>query len=463
MIKQIAKRTSVYALSEGISKGGMVLLLPFITSYVTAEEYGQIGNMLMVVSVSSIIFSLSLSGALNRYYHEYEVVGKDREFVSNVLIFQSIFIFSGAILLSLGKVFVDDKIELVNHVHTGGLFIILATQPFVTSNFSLYKTQKLSRKFATKYFLYFFLQIFLILYLFEFERMGVNSYVFALAASNLMFYSHFLFEGEHRRNFTFDSNQIKLALRYALPHLPVDVIGLLNTMISRGYIVFILGLAMAGKFFAIYQVSMLINMVAVSINSAISPDFFRSLDDQQSMRKLNHLQLNIIVLIFSLVSLFGQLIGALYASVMSTEYGELSYLIQYMLFFASFITFYLMLTNHLSVNPYLIRLKSKVIITVTVINYLVSYYAINVYGVDGALLTLFFLYAVPAAIFFLIIKRQGVTFIELNNVVPYVMGLSLPSLIFSFDSLVEYLMNTFYVGVFLILWMVRKNVVTHIR
>ncbi|WP_434566512.1 oligosaccharide flippase family protein [Vibrio chagasii] len=71
MIKKILKNSSIFILSEILSKSLPFLLLPYLTRNLGVEGYGNLAILNAIVALQFVFISLSQDSAISRYYYYY--------------------------------------------------------------------------------------------------------------------------------------------------------------------------------------------------------------------------------------------------------------------------------------------------------------------------------------------------------------------------------------------------------
>lgn len=99
MIELFLKSSAIYILGL-LARSIAIFLVPLYTRYLTAEQYGIVDYFLLFGNVVSVVFSVEISQAIARFYHDLSSEGDRVSYVSTGLIFLCImygvyFIFSG--------------------------------------------------------------------------------------------------------------------------------------------------------------------------------------------------------------------------------------------------------------------------------------------------------------------------------------------------------------------------------
>ncbi len=96
-LKNLAKHSSIYGISNLLQKGIGFIMIPVYTRYLTPSDYGILELLDLTINVISMILGVRLGTAIIRYYHHYESSEDQNEVISTAFIFVSI-----ATLLTVG-------------------------------------------------------------------------------------------------------------------------------------------------------------------------------------------------------------------------------------------------------------------------------------------------------------------------------------------------------------------------
>lgn len=86
-LRRLALNSGVYLTGDAVAQGLALLLFPLYTRYLTPEDYGILALTQTVTIVLTIVFGLSLSGAIARLHFEAENEDERRRLYGTILVF----------------------------------------------------------------------------------------------------------------------------------------------------------------------------------------------------------------------------------------------------------------------------------------------------------------------------------------------------------------------------------------
>lgn len=415
MIKQLIKFAFSYTAIEGSQRGVLFLLLPLFTSYMTPDEFGIVSTSLIIISFLSVLFSLAIHSAIARYYFKYEKDPEElKEFLGTNFIFLTAFSFSiGILLVLLGEPISHLLFEEIAFdpyiIYT---LSIVASQVVILAYFSLLKAMQRLRLYAVVFNTYFLVQITLMAVLITQYELKQDGYLLGILITNIAFIPIVFFLLREHIVFTLKIKYIKESLDYSLPIIPVDLIGNVNRLIDRYYILLFIGLGGVGVYYIGVQIASLIHLVALAINSAYTPMFFKKYEnsineDYQDIYRLADL----IVFVMGAVAAIFIIIAPLLLTLFDKAYQEALTVILYLGFSGALTSVYFLNTNVLSLEPRLVKLKTIGIIFGAVINVILGYILTKYHGIEGAAIsTLIGFFMTTLILVFIVKKKTAFTF-----------------------------------------------------
>ncbi|EEW7661825.1 O171 family O-antigen flippase [Escherichia coli] len=135
MNKKNASHIGIFFLGEMLSKVLPFLLLPFLTRYLPASDFGRLGYFMSLMGMGLIAVNWSFDGAIARYYYRY---GK----------FNILNVYYTAIVLSLALTFV---LCLVASFFNNSIYLYAVVCAFLQGVFNILSTFQQCQKNAFKY------------------------------------------------------------------------------------------------------------------------------------------------------------------------------------------------------------------------------------------------------------------------------------------------------------------------
>ncbi len=130
------KDTLIYGISSALTKFTTLILLPILTFHFSPLEFGIIDYFLILIQTFVLFLVFGLESSVARFFYQYEEVDERKELISQSIVLQSIFIFTGYLILYL---FYDQlKIQANSLIDSSIIFFLsIAHAPFmVFINFS---------------------------------------------------------------------------------------------------------------------------------------------------------------------------------------------------------------------------------------------------------------------------------------------------------------------------------------
>ena len=289
-IKKVLLNSGIYSFSSILQKGIGFLLLPLYTLYLTPEDYGITGIVSSFTSILTLIFTLSLSGAVQRYFYIYkDDEDKLRSFFGTILSFvfaNSLFL--SVIIITFQKWLISPFINGVEFYPY--LFIAILTvifNPIYTIYQSLLQTMQKGRTFGTNSLLHFGLMVILnISFIIVFQWGAVGQLLsYLLTAIIFGIYSFTSLYKNKIISFDFNFSYLKEALVYSIPLLPHALSSSIAMFISRLLLNNQISTASAGIFNIASQLMLVIDTFQMSANNAYVPWFYGEMDKGKSEQK----------------------------------------------------------------------------------------------------------------------------------------------------------------------------------
>lgn len=418
MIKRLIKFSASYTAIEGLQRGALFLMLPIFTHYMTPEEYGIVSTALILISFLSVLFSFAIHASISRYYHKYENTNELKEFLGSNFIFLSLIsLVISIIMILFSKAFFDNFFaEIAFYPYIVYTLIIVSSQVIIVSYFSLLKAMQKIKLYSIVFNSYFIFQLILMSVLiinYDFKQDG---YLLGVMVSNIIFVPIVFILLKKEIVYKINIKYIKESLEYSLPIIPVELIGNINRLIDRYYILIFIGLNGVGIYYVGVQIAGLINLIALAINSAYAPIFFKKYennidDNYDDIYKLS----DIIVFTVGVVASILIILSPLFLNLFSKDYQDSGDVILYLGFTGAITSIYFINTNVLSLDPKLIKLKTIGIIFGTIINVILGYYFTKYYGIKGASISTLIGFSFTSLILLYIVKRK--TEFKFNNLI----------------------------------------------
>lgn len=289
-IKKVLLNSGIYSLTNILQKGIGFLLLPLYTLYLSPEDYGITGIVNSFTTVLTLLFTLSLNGAVQRYYYIYEEdTEKLKEFLGTIILFvilNSVVIGTLIILLQQWIIapFIDG-VAFYPYIFLGVLTVIF--NPIYTIFQSLLQTMQRGKAYGKNSLLHFALLVFLnILFIVVFQwgaRGQLLSYLFTAIVFGV--YSLYNLHKNDIIKLAFNFGYLKQALVYSVPLLPHNLASTIAAFLSQLILNNQVSTASAGLFNIATQFMMIIDIFQMSVNNAYIPWFYGEMNQGKKAHK----------------------------------------------------------------------------------------------------------------------------------------------------------------------------------
>lgn len=288
-IGQILKHGLLYGLTSSLQSLLGFLLLPLLTSFYTAEEFGVYSLLLVMGSFASAIFYLGASSALGRYYYEEDNDSYRKGIISSAL---QITVF-GAIFLILIATFLSSKISLLAFQTTiyasqvqlafcGVAFTFLLN--LLTLILRYENKSKVFMMTTLISVIFNFLVTYILLSQFNF---GIKAPLIGLLSANVL---SFLFLSTYLKKYLspkFISKYLIILIKFGFPSLVTGLLFYVLDLVDRFIIKDLLSVVEVGIYSLGYKVASIINVLVIAPFGLIwAPLRMQNANDQDATRKL---------------------------------------------------------------------------------------------------------------------------------------------------------------------------------
>lgn len=275
-----------YTFSNFISKVLLYLCTPFYTRILTRWEYGQYSNFISWQSILTALVTLDLSSSVAIAYFEYRDKDKFDSFISSISIGSVIIpMFFSAVILKFNDTFLNIFNMQWEH------FVLLLWVLCFGNTLGIYQAEQRSKiKYKRSSILTLcascgsVLLTVILTILMKDKLMGVllgNSFINIIINFILLFVIL-------KRRFNFKWGYVKYSLSIAIPLVPHVLAGTILGSSDKIMINNMCDSEKAGLYNLVYTISMIITMFASSINKAWVPWFFEklSIGDDKSIKEV---------------------------------------------------------------------------------------------------------------------------------------------------------------------------------
>lgn len=401
------KSSLIYTLVSLLNKGIPFLLLPFLTTYLSLEDYGILALIQLFISFVFPIQHLNGNLFITKKFSSISIQEKEIYFNSHtmlVVLLTFVFLFISLIIFFLFR----DKIEISYYWIIGVVFCGLFNSIYLTYT-TLLRCENRPYKYAILEVSKTVLNLLMSLYLVINILQSWESRVISILSTTFVFgiLAIFLFYYNKRIEFKCNSMISKEILNFSLPLLPFSVGMIIINLSDRLFIEYYEGVNQLGIYSVAYTIGMLILLIAESFNKAWSPKFFELIIDYSK----NKNQIMKVLIIYTIVLLISPIVLGFLAKYLIFPFLiNISFhsALQYVVGIAYSYVFY---GIYLVLYPFLAwrdQTKSigKIFTFAAILNLILNYLLIESFGLFGAVYSTLFTYMVMVVLIYLRINRS---------------------------------------------------------
>lgn len=385
--RKMIKTLGVYSIANVLNAGIPFLLLPFLTHYLTPEDYGLIAMFQVILSLSLPLTGLNVNGAISRqYFTEKKTEESFALYVSSSFL---IVVFATAVMTLIFNLFAN-QIEHWSEFPQDWMWVVLVcafsfniTEILLAIWQVQYKSIQYSLLKISKTIVEMGFSIGLILYL----QQNWESRIYAQLIAGLLFLcvSIVLLKRIKMLVFKIKKEMIADILKFGIPLIPHVIGAVIIAMSDRLFITNMIGIAETGLYAVGFQVAQIISLIQTSFNQAWVPYFYGKLNEKKEETNLKIVKFTymyfagmiVLALLLTIAAptIFNWFIGEKYAN-------AIGYVFWISLGFA-FNGMYKMVVN------YFFYMKTTYWVSIATfftagINIILNYYLISAYGPIGA-------------------------------------------------------------------------------
>lgn len=281
VVSKLLKNSALYTTVMILQNAMNFFLLPLYTSYLTPEDYGIVAVVTSVISILTIVFTLALSGAANRYYFKYKNDEKRlKQFWGTLFWFTILnsFVLS-FVFFCFRKVLLEPFASGIafNPYILIGLISVTLNPAFLFFQSCVRATQN-GKIFALNNFLFFLSTIVLTISFVVVFELGAVGVLLARAGTNLVFFVVTFIAFVPKIAFNIRKNDLKIGLKYSLPLIPHSLFGWTSSTIDRLLINKLRTTSEVGLYNVGAQFGLLMSVFTSSVNQAYAPWFLENIE-----------------------------------------------------------------------------------------------------------------------------------------------------------------------------------------
>ena len=284
--KSLIRSLSIYSLGNIINAAVPFLLLPFLTNYLSKEDYGIIAMFQVIMSFLNPISGVSLQGAITRKY--FFIKDKPEKF-SRYVSTGTLFITLISALLLVIMILLKEQLSSITEFPAEWIWVILVcsfTHNIIEVLLAIWRVKLKAGKYVifriSRTIIEMALSIVLIIYIqssWESRIDGVlySSLGFAIISLAILYSSKYL-----NISFKLDKSDLKDFLKYGVPLIPHAIGVVFISMADRLFLTNMISIEETGLYAVGFQIAQIIGLVQNSFNQAWVPQFFDKLRSNDS-------------------------------------------------------------------------------------------------------------------------------------------------------------------------------------
>lgn len=376
-----------YILASMINAAIPFFLLPVLTRYLDPSQYGEVAVFQVWVSLIGAVCGLSVHGAANRKYFDYEEPDQRMgEFIFACLV---LLVLSSAILF---VIIIFSSFLISKFIGLSQEWLLIGV-PFAFCNFLIqirlgqWQVRKQARKFGVFQIAQSLLNMLLSLFLVVVLLMGVDGRLTGYTLSVLLFgtVAVLLLYRDGLISWSWRPDLMREAAAFGVPLIPHVVGAFLLLTIDRAIVSSELGLDAAGYYMVAAQLAMVLGLFLDSVNKAYVPWLFERLkrddaDEKKFIVKLTYGYNLFLVLCAMAAFLIGKPVLTFVAG---EQYAPAGDLVGWLVLAQSMRGMYYMMSSYIFFSKRT-GLIAKITIFSGVVNVALMYVFIHKFGLIGA-------------------------------------------------------------------------------
>jgi O-antigen/teichoic acid export membrane protein len=273
----LVKNSLVYLITDGINKAIPFLLLPFLTYYLTADDYGIITNFNVLVQILSVLY-LSTAAALPVMY--YKLDKKQYSiYLSNMIILNTITIFIVSIILIVSNSLLTQALKL-SFLFQIITILVVWFSSITNMNMILWRCEERAILFGkyqiSQSLLNVLSTIFFVIILLLTWKGRIYSYLMSSVVFGII--SFFIIKKKGYWKFNISKEYLKHMILFAIPLMPHALSFWFKSGADKILLTNMCGLSENGLYSVAITLGAIVTMVLVSFNNAFSPYLYKKLN-----------------------------------------------------------------------------------------------------------------------------------------------------------------------------------------
>ncbi len=409
----LSRATAWYTIGNLFVRSVSFLLLPLYSNLIPTEEFGQYALVMSLYAIIAVFYQSGLQSALSKYYLEEENEGRRKEIFSTIINAAGLIGITLTIIIFILSGWIAR--ETTGTIGYSGLIRIIFAALFFESitfiTLHLLRTKELARKVVVYSSFSAVVNLIFNIYLVYFLQLGIYGIIWAQLVTSISVF--FILLPFLRENYLprIKKDMLKTFFTFAYPLIIAGLLSASVAVIDRFIIDHFLGKSEVGIYSFAYRIALVMNIFVMSLRSAWTPYSIRIYNSGNYSEEFGKSFTKIIgvsLFIFLVVSIFIDDLFTLNISgffLFNPQYRSGIEIIPVVLvsyIFSAVVTYF-------SVYPYASGKSVHFLVgdlIALVINIVLNFWLIPVYGIMGAAAATFFSYLGNAAYLVIISEHK---------------------------------------------------------
>lgn len=405
-MNKLKKHTIIFILADVINKAIPFLILPILTKYLGASDYGILSVYNSLLSFVQVVIGFSIVGYLNLNY--FKISFNDRRQLISTAI--SFFIILAILNIIIGLFFFR---YILNEINTYWAVIISLTgflYNINNLNLSIWILEQRSIKFSIFQITETFLKVILSLFLIISIGMNWGGRAYGILGGTLIMgiSSIYILKSKGFLIASFNRDIFFDIYKFGSSLFIHQISNWLKQNVDKFLILLLLGKFATGVYAVAFQFGLVLGIFTSSINKSWVPYFYKTIDDKSKESNL----IKLIILYVPFILLVAFLLSFVFKMVLQfffqSEFLEAANYIPFLLLAYCFQGMYFMVVNYMF---YFRKNRQMSFISTftTVFQVIVMFFAIKEYGLLGAVVSFsatYFLLFSLTALYVIYISKQ---------------------------------------------------------
>lgn len=277
MTKRIASSAAIYIGGELVNKAIPFLLLPFLTAFLSPNDFGVVATYQAIMQVLLVLTSLSMHAAISVLFFKLE-----SDFFKKML--ASIFMLSLSLAIICTLLVTTFQQSLMFFLGVDIFWVIalpsiVLFQAFAQFFLVFYQVRKMQKQYVTFQLLNTLVNVSVSVVLIAYWNIGLEGRIAGIAIAAIIFGMWSLFNLKHKKELDFNvtKESFLTPLRFSLPLIPHSLSSWIKTSVDRVLLMTFMGAVAVGEYAVMYQMAMILSVVFMAANKAIVPFLFEKM------------------------------------------------------------------------------------------------------------------------------------------------------------------------------------------